>query len=239
MKFRGDFQSGGFLIVEDMFQDAELDQMREHVARLLRGETGMPSQEIVYEPESDPPRIRNVFRMHSYLDYFQKLASHPRMAGLMADLLGRPSRLYSSMIFAKPARVGTVVPWHQDMPYWPFAPAEMASAWIALDDTWIENGCVRFLKGSHLLGVLQHEPSGVTGNSLSVCGQAIPALPEVAVEVPRGACVIHHCLTVHRSEPNTSEQDRRGLIYIYMSPNVRVTDASKLRGGTDFPVVAT
>ena len=238
MKFRGDFQSDGLLIVEDMFQGVELDEMRAQVALLLSGETPMPASEIVHEPGSDPPRVRNVFRMHAYVEYFRSLASHAKMAGLMADLVGRPARLYGSMIFAKPARVGTVVPWHQDMPYWPFAPSELASAWIALDDTRIENGCVRFLKGSHLLGMLPHEQSGVTGNSLRVSDSAVPDLPEVVVEVPRGSCVIHHCLTVHSSEPNRSEMDRRGLIYIYMSPNVYVTDASKLRGGTDFPVVA-
>jgi ectoine hydroxylase-related dioxygenase (phytanoyl-CoA dioxygenase family) len=234
------WESDGFVVVEDMFPGDELEQMREQVDRLLTQPGVLPEHEIVYEPDSDPPRVRNAFRMHLYSEYFKELAHHPRLVAAMAELLGRPLRLYGSQIFAKPARVGTEVPWHQDMPYWPFAPAEMATAWIALDDTRIENGCVRFLRGSHSLGELPHAPSGVNGNSLVLVESALPrAMEEAPVEVKRGSCVIHHCLTVHRSEPNRSENSRRGLLYVYMSPRVAVTDASKLRGGTDFPVVAS
>jgi len=37
------------------------------------------------------------------------------------------------------------------MPYRPFDPTELTSAWIELDDSTIENGCVRFAGGSHKL----------------------------------------------------------------------------------------
>ncbi|MBK9166043.1 MAG: phytanoyl-CoA dioxygenase family protein [Bryobacterales bacterium] len=233
------FERDGFLVCEGMFSPAETDRMRDAVECLLAGDPPLPPHEVVPEPGADPPRLRNAFRMHLYAPYFRDLAAHPALTTVVAGLLGRPLRLYSSQLFLKPARVGSEVPWHQDLPYWAFAPAELVSAWIAIDDTHLGNGCVRFLRGSHRLGVLPHEASGVAGNSLRLAGEACPAdLAEVAIEVPRGSCVIHHCLTVHRSEPNASPHPRRGLIYVYMSPAVRVTDASRLRGGTDFPVVA-
>lgn len=238
MALHDDWQRDGMVVIPGLFQDEKLREIDRAVNELLTGSGGLPESELVYEPGSNPPRLRNAFRLHRYSPFFWDLACDSALASIMAELLGKPLRLYSSQMFLKPGMVGSEVPWHQDMPYWPFQPAEMATAWIALDDTSVENGCVRFLKASHLDGVLPHEPSGVTGNSLRLCEAALPSnREEQAVEVPKGSVVIHHCLTVHRSEPNLSPNDRRGLLYIYMSPNVTVTDASRLKGGTDFPVV--
>ncbi|MEO7650133.1 MAG: phytanoyl-CoA dioxygenase family protein, partial [Bryobacteraceae bacterium] len=69
-----------------------------------------------------------------------------------------------------------------------------------------------------------------TGNSLTVEDPRAAAFEETPVEVRRGACVLHSCLTAHRSEPNLSTQPRRGLIYVYMSPRVELTEGAKLRG---------
>ncbi|MCC7235647.1 MAG: phytanoyl-CoA dioxygenase family protein [Bryobacterales bacterium] len=238
MKLDGDWRRDGMVVARDLFTAAELAGIEDEVAKLLTGTSGLPAEELVYEPDTNPPRLRNAFRLHLYSSFFHDLARRPSLTGVMRELLGSPLRLYSSQMFLKPGHVGTEVPWHQDMPYWPFAPAEMATAWIALDDTTIENGCVRFLKGSHTLGELPHEPSGVTGNSLRLAASAVPAdCAEEAVQVAKGSVVIHHCLTVHRSDPNRSVHDRRGLLFIYMSPGVRVTDASRLKGGANFPVV--
>jgi ectoine hydroxylase-related dioxygenase (phytanoyl-CoA dioxygenase family) len=174
--------------------------------------------------------------LHVYHPPFLGVARHPALVDAMSRLLPGPIRLYGSQLFAKPARVGTQVPLHQDMPYWPFEPCELISAWIALDDSTIENGCVRYLAGSHKLGILPHAPSGVAGNSLGlVVDDRVCSLPEVPVEVRRGSCILHHCLTAHRSEPNRSDHPRRGLIYIYMSRNVKLTDPTRLKGPADFP----
>jgi ectoine hydroxylase-related dioxygenase (phytanoyl-CoA dioxygenase family) len=182
--------------------------------------------------------MRNAFRVHLYNPFFMGVARHPKMVPVVERILGRPLRLYSSHLFAKPAEVGTIVPLHQNMPYWPFEPNELLSCWIALDDSTIENGCVRFKPGSHKLGVLRHVASNVTGNSLKLDDERITGLPEQVVQVPRGSCVLHHCLTAHWSEPNRSGRSRRGFILVYMSPQVQCTDPAKLRGGTDFAVVS-
>jgi phytanoyl-CoA hydroxylase len=198
----------------------------------------MPDSEIVFEPNSNPPRVRNVFRAHHYNPDFLQPAKHPALIGAVEGLLGMGLRLYGSQVFAKPAEVGTVVPQHQDMPYWPFFPYDMVSAWIALDDSTIENGCVRYVAGSHKFGILPHAPSGVAGNSLGLIDDPrLAGLTEIAAEVCRGSVILHHSLTVHRSEANGSAKPRRGLIYVYMAPQVRLTDPSRLKGAADFPAV--
>jgi len=239
-RMRDDFDRDGFVVLPDIFSGEELATLSREVDKVVEGRAEyLPAKDIVYEPDTQPPRVRNAFHLHHYSDIFLRAAKNPSLINTLESILGNPLRLYASQVFAKPAYVGTTVPSHQDMPYWPFEPYELVSAWIALDDSTIENGCVRHLAGSHKLGILPHAPSGVVGNSLSVIDDPrLKALSECPVEVRRGSCILHHCLTVHRSEPNRSANPRRGLIYVYMSDRVQLTDPSRLRNPPDFPIVS-
>jgi phytanoyl-CoA hydroxylase len=235
-----EFETNGFVVLEDVFSSPEITAVSNEVDRVIEGKSSkLPETEIVYEPDSSPRRVRNAFRLHIYDKQFFETAKHPKLIGPLEAILGKSLRLYGSQVFAKPARVGTVVPAHQDMPYWPFEPYELVSAWIALDDSTIQNGCVRYVAGSHKLGMLPHAPSGVVGNSLGVMEDArVAVLEERPVEVRRGSVILHHSLTVHRSEANQSDKPRRGLIYVYMSERVRVTDPARLKGPAEFPLVS-
>lgn len=233
------FNENGFVVLPRLLSEDELVPISEEVDNIISCRADyLPEQDLVFEPGSTPPRVRNAFRLTERNPFFLELARHPKIVGLGEEILGQPIRLYSSQLFAKPPEVGSLVPLHQDLAYWPFEPAELISCWIALDDTTIENGCVRFISGSHKLGLLRHIPSGVVGNSLAVEDPRMEGLIEKAVEVPRGSVVVHHCLTVHRSEPNRSAMSRRGLIFIYMSARVRVTDPSRIKGTLDFPLIS-
>lgn len=234
-----DFEENGYVILEGLFSEDESAPLSDEVDRVLNGEVEyVPERDLVWEPGSEPRRVRNAFRLHLYNPFFLRGAQHPDLLPVIGQILGSPLRLYGSQVFAKPATVGTAVPAHQDMPYWPFAPYELLTAWIALDDSSIENGCVRMVAGSHKLGILPHAPSNVPGNSLGLIpNAAVDALLEHPIEVRRGSCVLHHCLTVHRSEPNHSKHPRRGLIYNYMSPRVELVDESRLKGPAVFPIL--
>ena len=55
-------------------------------------------------------------------------------------------------MFCKPPFTGKAIPWHQDGQYWPIRPIATCSVWMALDDATPENGCMRFIPGSHAGG---------------------------------------------------------------------------------------
>ena len=234
------FHQDGYVILDRLFTESEIAPISEEVDGVIEGRVSyMPEKDLIWEPDTNPPRLRNALRLHLYNPYFLQVAKNPKLISVLGEILGNPLRLYGSQVFAKPARVGTVVPSHQDMPYWPFAPYELISAWIALDDSTVENGCVRMIAGSHKVGILPHDPTQVVGNSLGLRESPLLAgLPERPIEVKRGSVVLHHCLTVHRSEPNQSDHPRRGLIYVYMSPNVELVDPSKMKGPAIFPRVS-
>jgi len=228
------FWRDGVVVLKDLFGEAELARISDEVDRVIRREvTYVPDADLVYEPGTD--RLRNAFRLHQYERLFLDFAGKRQLWEVVRAILGEPVRLYGSQVFAKPARVGAAVPAHQDMAYWPFSPDDMLSAWIALDDSTEENGCVRFRLGSHRLGRLPHAAAGVAGNSLGLA-EAVD-LPEFAAVIRRGNCVLHHSLTVHSSEANRSEMARRGLVYVYMGPKVELVAPGRMKGPAVFPVI--
>ena len=80
-----------------------------------------------------------------------------------------------------------------------------ATIWIALDSADEENGCLRYVRGTHRLNL----PSRL---GLDFDPQSAGA---IAVEVDPGDAAIHNTRTVHWSEPNRSDRPRKAITYFY------------------------
>ena len=72
------------------------------------------------------------------------------------DLLGENVIAWGSHFFCKMPGDGKRVSWHQDASYWPLSPSKAVTAWLAIDDADVENACMRYIPGSHLLGHLTY-----------------------------------------------------------------------------------
>jgi phytanoyl-CoA hydroxylase len=89
---------------------------------------------------------------------------------------------------------------------------------MALDDVDEENGCVRYVRGSHRVGMRPHGRTETLGFSQGITdfGQAADSRNEVACPAQPGDLLAHHALTIHRADANTSEtRSRRALGFIY------------------------
>jgi ectoine hydroxylase len=92
----------------------------------------------------------------------------------------------------------------------------MSSVMIAVDPAIHENGCMQVLKGSHLLGRVEHELSGEqAGAQLERVEEAKKVLELVHVEMDPGDGLFFHCNTLHRSDRNASPNPRWSLICCY------------------------
>ena len=107
------------------------------------------------------------------------------------------------------------------------SPADLISAWVALDDVTLETGCLRFVPGSHRWGV--HRGLGTEEDFAPRYDPAqLPDGAEVrveCVEVRKGECNFHHCLTWHGSAPNPTDHHRRAIAIHYMPAHIRYTAA--------------
>lgn len=69
---------------------------------------------------------------------------------------------YDQILAKRPNSEDAVFAWHQDLAYWPITEADRrtATCWLAIDDSTIENGCMRFVKNScHEKQLRIHRPS--------------------------------------------------------------------------------
>ena len=81
-----------------------------------------------------------------------------------------------------------------------------ATIWIALDRADEENGCLRYVRGTHKL-----ELPNKMGLDFDADSEGA-----IAVEVSPGDAAIHSALTVHWSEPNRSDRSRRAISYFLL-----------------------
>ena len=227
------FEANGFVIARGVFAEGEVRDLLDQVEKVEARALAYPESDLLWEP-SNPKLLRNAFGVLHHLDAFRKVAVCPRLVDAVEALIGPDIDIYSDGLFAKPARDGSVVPPHQDMPYWSFRPHNLVTAWIALEPSNRSNGCVRFFAGSHKLGVLEHVSSNVAGNSRALAHpELLDPDSERAIEIETGDVCFHHCLTVHRSDPNRSERSRRGYTVIYMPGDTQYTGTDPYR----FPFV--
>jgi len=161
---------------------------------------------------------------HLYLKWVSDLAHHSNVLDAVEDILGPNLLVWRSGFFIKQAHDPRYYAWHQDSAYWGLDSEAVISAWIALTDSTVENGCVRVVAGSHRQPDLPHTIRLERNNNLSHGQSAAVEIPEERVtklELKRGQISLHHVHLLHGSPGNHSDKLRVGLAVRYIAPHVR------------------
>lgn len=170
-----------------------------------------------------PASTRLRVKAHLGFPWMVELASNPRVLDVIEDLIGPNIRLYLSSLWAKGARDGTFVSWHQDSAYYGLEPHDEVTTWIALTPSNRTNGCVRVIPGSHDGPDFSHVETRDPANLLSR-GQTIADIDDsraVDMELRAGQFSVHHEKLVHGSDPNRSDNRRIGIAFMYVPTHVR------------------
>ena len=153
---------------------------------------------------------------------FLEFCMFPDILDMVEQLIGPDIVLWGSMLFCKPAGDGRPVPWHQDGQYWPLDPLRTVTVRLAIEDSIPENGCMRYIPGSHKSRTLEHhEHSTGTG---AVLGQKLAAIDESLAKddvLRAGQISIHDVYLIHGSEANRSNLRRSDYAIRYMPASAR------------------
>lgn len=173
-------------------------------------------------------KIENLERDERFLGFLQK----PLFRDVCSRVYGADTAVsvYRSMFMNKPARQGTILPWHQDGGTgWGLDRHPLATVWTALDPATIANGCVQIIPGSHRLGLLSERGHTITPEQEAEhCrGERV-----VFLELEPGESVLLHNWTLHRSDVNRTDASRRAFSVCYMDARTAVSATGKT-----FPVV--
>jgi ectoine hydroxylase-related dioxygenase (phytanoyl-CoA dioxygenase family) len=220
------FQENGYIVVPEMFSLKEIGVVMSDLEYLntqdLVVDAGGKNEGSMAVEDSETPRLQ--FDIHKTDSRFTLMCRHPRVAGMVQELMGLPLYIYHSKLAFKAPFVGSVQYWHQDFGYWKVSHREptMGSCLVMLDEHTEDNACMQVLAGSHQGGVVEHryEPRESTGdNQLAIPPASMidhcHRYSRVKLIGKPGTVAAWHSNTMHASSHNISENPRRALIVAF------------------------
>ena len=157
-------------------------------------------------------KFRKLHGYHREHQTFVDLTRHPRVAGFISQLIGEEAILKAEMALSKPPFIGSEKPWHQDNAYFNWLPLEkVATAWLALDDATVENGCMHVLPGGHKLGALRHHHT----IDCEIFPDRIDRSQALPVPLKAGGAMFFSAMLPHQTPPNSTAERRRALQFQY------------------------
>lgn len=230
-EFKPDFDRDGFVVIPEFLTPEEFAELNRELDRYIR--EIVPSLEdahAFYVEKGKPETLKQL--QHMGLDpYFGDYARHPKWTALAETLLGEPVEAHQPEWFNKPPGVSHPTPPHQDNYYFNLQPPQVVTVWLALDPVDDENGCLQYVRGSHLQGVRPHGASRIVGFSQGITdfGPADEA-NEVRVHLKPGDAVAHWGNTIHRALPNrTPGRHRRAFAMVLQGTSCRLDEAAHAR----------
>lgn len=197
--------------------------MREALDELIRRNPGVRPEKLV-SAHIEGDNGEGVRGSAAFLD----LARDPEIVELVSGVLGPDIILWGCHVFCKPPVEGYETPWHQDGHYWPIRPLATCTVWVALEDSKVDNGCLRVVPGSHRFRVL-HDHLHEDRTDLTLQQRLAPGTFDESdaadVELEAGEMSLHDVYMIHGARPNTSARRRTGVALRYM-PSTSLFDRS-------------
>lgn len=152
-----------------------------------------------------------------------EVCTHPNILAAVERILGPDFYLWGSQFFSKDPGDGKTTPWHQDAFYWPLAPHNSVTVWLAFTDTDGSNGAMQVVPGTHRAGRLRHRPSHSRGDVLDMELEegTFDLADAVHLELVAGQASLHDDNLVHGSGPNHSGRLRCGLTVRFSAGEVK------------------
>ena len=141
-------------------------------------------------------------KAHLLFDWIYRLTVHPAVLDAVESVIGPNILMQAGDVFVKPGNTYKHINWHQDANYWGLEPLGLCTAWIALSDVFPENGCMRFLAGTHLNEKIDHVETFAEDSALTR-GQ------ELVLDIDEAKAVPVILKAGHSLHFNQSSPDRR------------------------------
>ncbi|NRA36784.1 MAG: phytanoyl-CoA dioxygenase family protein [Planctomycetes bacterium] len=175
----------------------------------------------IEQDENNPQASdKNMSAFHQHQRWAYDICTTPAIVDVMSQLLESDDVVLWAMHFwYKEPHNKTFIPWHQDANYWPMEPAINATAWLALGETFVDNGCLRLILGTHKSELTHSEQS--TGSAFAQGISEIDESKALNLEMNAGEAVFFNELCVHGSQANISDTARVACSIRYTTPEVK------------------
>ena len=149
-----DYRQKGHLTTNRIFDSQTIDtaiRESEDWQQAFLADIDQAEETYFLEQEVAEPTLRKLDQPVYERAHFRRMASHPVLVGCVEQLIGIGVSVYFSQIFCKAPNGSAAKPVHQDNFYFdPDNKDGLITAWVALDDATMGNGCLFFAEGTHL-----------------------------------------------------------------------------------------
>jgi len=216
------YRDTGHVTVPDVFTTARMDDAIADAtawgSEVLAGLEDKDRAWYIDGGVSGADTLRKLDNPVFHRPFFRALAAEAKLVEATEALIGPGLRVAFSQIFFKPPGGGGPKPVHQDDFYFGCNnPEGMVTAWIALDEATVENGCMYFADGSNSGPILQHVAPPSEPFNLLIPEAVAAAYMMTPAPVPKGGVSFHHGNTLHQSSDNRSSNWRRAMAVHYVN----------------------
>jgi Phytanoyl-CoA dioxygenase (PhyH) len=212
------YQQQGWVIPEFRLPATQVQTMVDALNELIRRNPDVRPEKLVSAHVERAGNQDNGEGVRGVAD-FLALAKNPDIVELVSDVIGNDVILWGAHVFCKPAGDGFETPWHQDGHYWPIRPLATCTVWVALEESSIENGCLRVIPNSHankqLHEHLHEDRQDLTLQQRMKAG-SFDENSAVDIELEPGQMSLHDVYMIHGAKANTSTKRRTGVALRYM-----------------------
>ena len=218
-EFQHQFNEQGFVYCREFFSTEQVTDILNEIDRVIRDVVpNMPAEHVFYEDKTNRKTLKQLQNLNIHDPFFGKLLNRGPVRQLAETLIGHAVNPQNLQYFNKPPNVGLPTPAHQDGYYFKLTPCRAITLWLALEEIDVENGCVRYVNGSHRKGMRPHGQTETLGFSQGITDYptALDLAHEIACPASPGDLLAHDALTIHRADGNSSNtRTRRALGFIY------------------------
>jgi hypothetical protein len=206
----GAFQRDGFLTLESLADESELQALRTMYDEVVTARFGDPPDKIGVTLPGTENSLFTVLSPQSIVPEIVRSEFGARAKTIVAQLCGVEVEALNAgwRLFFKPPRC-VATAWHQDAAYRPL-PHNGVGLWMTLDPATPTSGCMHYIRGSHRDGLRDHQM-----HNRHLVADDIDLSREIVCPADPGHAIVHHCLTLHCASPNESARSRRAIAIIF------------------------
>lgn len=212
-----EYNEVGAIVVPNVLSQAEVAELRRVTDMFVERSRAITAHDAIFDLEDthtpSQPRVRRIKSPHLHDPAYGALLAHPGIIACLASLWGPNIRFDTAKLNLKSANFGAPVEWHQDWAFYPHTNDDLCAVGVMMDDMASSNGPLMIIPGSHKGPVYDHHDQGKFCGAMDPERDGIDFSKAIELNGKAGSISIHHVRAIHGSAQNTSNMDRRLLLF--------------------------